>query len=728
VKLEPVLSWPGVKTGRYIRQRPEADGDSTAAWGSGRSGAFTARLGEGPRAIAEPEEGPLAAGAVIERYIVIEHVGAGGLGDVYAAYDPELDRKVAIKLLKPMARRQIEPGLGDPTSRLLREAQAMARLRHPNVVTVYDVGTTAGQIFLAMEFVHGLTLSKWIGAKPRAWTEVRDAMSQAGRGLAHAHEANIVHRDFKPQNVIVGSDGRVAVLDFGLARAVEQGEGTSHEPLETEGATSLLDQEMTDAGVVMGTPSYMAPELFDGRGGSALTDQFAFCVTLYEMLHGERPFRSASLGEHLHKVREGKVPPFRPNRDVPMWLHRVAVRGLSPQPEVRFANMQSLIEAMHLDRARRRRRWLGVAFGIPLLSATVAVGALALRPEPTQAEVDLTEQLVTDARAAAAKGYFVHPPVEDPLYPTAYGKVLELEGMQGSIAAQAEGAATLLRDEMASTLVRLGDTYYDKPGGPPFAADFYAMALVFDPDNDRAAARATVTPGELAALRSKAESGSFTETELVAAEPLTVLADTDEKARSNKVAKMRRRKVAASATTQARLERLLGSEGPPKVAAGMNPPRSVAEVEAPPRAMPPVDEADAPVRAEKGASEGSVPRDPKLARTEANAGRKAFGAGKFDDAERHYHRALQHDRRCLPALEGLTDLHFERSQYEKAVGFARRATALAPRKSSLQIKLGDAYFKVFRYTEARRAYEKARALGSKVAKNRLERLSRKVAG
>jgi tetratricopeptide (TPR) repeat protein len=399
----------------------------------------------------------------------------------------------------------------------------------------------------------------------------------------------------------------------------------------------------------------------------------------------------------------------------------VVVRGLSPTPTQRWADMHALVEAMHLDRTRRRRRLLAVAFAIPLLSAAVAAGALALRPEPTQADVDLTEQLATEARAAAAKGFFVHPPVDDPEHPTAFAKVLELEAMEGSIG---EPVAGELRDEMATTLVRLGDTYYEKPGGPPFAADFYAMALVFDPSNERAAARATVTPGELAALRSKAESGSFSETELVAAEPLTVLADADTEARRGKVAKMRKRKVAASASTQARLEKLLGPELD-ETKAAIEPARHVADVVAPPREGVREESKAAP---DPERAVASTPTDPKAAKLAASDGRKAFAGGRFDEAERHYHRALQHDRRCLPALEGLTDLHFERSQYDKAVGFARRATTLAPRKSGLQIKLGDAYFKVYRYAEARQAYERARELGSKAAKSRLERLSSKVSG
>jgi tetratricopeptide (TPR) repeat protein len=520
-----------------------------------------------------------------------------------------------------------------------------------------------------------------------------------------------------------------------------------------ESPTSLLEQEMTDVGVLLGTRPYMAPELFEQSTGNAASDQFAFCVTLYELLHGERPFRSRTLFEHIEKVRLGKIPPFRPNREVPPWLHRVTVRGLSPQAGDRYSTIPALVEAMHLDRRRRRRRFFALTLAIPLLSTGAAVAAVALQPEPTQAEVDLTERIVTEARAAAAKGYFVHPPVDEPDYPTAFAKVLELEGFTGAVKGAAEGAATGLREEMASTLVRLGDTYYERPGGPPFAADFYAMALVFDPDNERALARATVTPGQLAALRTKAAEGGFSETELVAAEPLAVLADEDEVTRSKKVETMRRRGVQVSATSQARLEEVLGTapvevEAPKAARAEPKPvteaPAAEGDVAAEPGQAEPEEpqeelEADAleePAKVETrerpgGDTNGSPDanhRDPKQAEAEAKLGRRAFSSGNFAEAERHYHKALQHDRRNLSALEGLTDLHFERSQYEKAVGFAKRATGIAPKRSRLHIKLGDAYFKVFRYNEARHAYKRADELGSRTAKGRLARLTSKVSG
>src|SRR5215475_6514649 len=162
----------------------------------------------------------LARGAGIGRYIVLAMVGRGGMGEVYAAYDPELDRKVAVKLLR------VKPGNGvsltEGRQRTLREAQAIARLSHPNVVVVYDVGTFRDQVFIAMEFVDGNTVTYWLAAQPRSWQEVLRVFRAAGRGLVAAHEKGLVHRDFKPDNVMVGRDNQVRVMDFGLARQVNE--------------------------------------------------------------------------------------------------------------------------------------------------------------------------------------------------------------------------------------------------------------------------------------------------------------------------------------------------------------------------------------------------------------------------------------------------------------------------------------------------------------------------
>ena len=211
----------------------------------------------------------LARGATIGRYVVLDKIGIGGMGVVYAAYDPELDRKLALKLLS---------ATDDVTSirrrRLLREAKAMARFTHANVITVHDVGTVDDQVFVAMEFIDGGTLREWL-KEDRSWQEIVDVFIRAGRGLWAAHRAGLVHRDFKPDNVMVGKDGRVIVMDFGLARA--DGEGAPSESgilhRNTDEKPSGLEATVTAAGAVMGTPAYMSPEQHEGPTGAAISSR-----------------------------------------------------------------------------------------------------------------------------------------------------------------------------------------------------------------------------------------------------------------------------------------------------------------------------------------------------------------------------------------------------------------------------------------------------------------------
>ncbi|MBA3546614.1 MAG: serine/threonine protein kinase, partial [Nannocystis sp.] len=228
--------------------------------------------------------------AELGRFVVLHRVGAGGMGVVYAAYDPELDRKVAVKLLHPSVGSDRED-VG--RARLLREAQAMARLSHPNVVTVFDVGTRDDQVFLAMEFVQGLPLSAWLKA-PRGWREVVAVFIAAGRGLDAAHREGIVHGDFKPDNVIVDVEGRARVLDFGLAFAQDRGKPPSDPEARRSSRSGRsgvdLSTHLTRTGALTGTPPYVSPEQFLGESASARADQYAFCVSLYEGLYGDRPY------------------------------------------------------------------------------------------------------------------------------------------------------------------------------------------------------------------------------------------------------------------------------------------------------------------------------------------------------------------------------------------------------------------------------------------------------
>ncbi len=289
--------------------------------------------------------------AELGRFLVLWQVGAGGMGIVYVAYDPELDRKVAVKLLHPNISGSERESLA--ATRLLREAKALARLSHPNVVSVYDVGTYRGQVFIAMEFIEGSSLTQWLHERPRSRHEILGVFQEAGRGLAAAHREGLVHGDFKPDNVLVDLEGRVRVVDFGLASAAETEEGQLN-PVQLQVPSDLdLRTSITRTSALTGTPAYLSPEQFAGARGSAKTDQFSFCVSLYEGLYGERPF----LGEDIDAVRaaiERGVPPEPRSRQLPAWLRRVLLRGLSRDPDERFRDMEALLAALKRDPSRRR--------------------------------------------------------------------------------------------------------------------------------------------------------------------------------------------------------------------------------------------------------------------------------------------------------------------------------------------------------------------------------------
>ncbi|WP_052518497.1 tetratricopeptide repeat protein [Archangium violaceum] len=341
----------------------------------------------GPSTPGPPRSGPVSTApgqTLAGRYTVLNRLGQGGMGEVVAVYDSRLDRRVALKLL----RRDWDPGLSqhDLETRMLREAQAMARLSHPNVVAIYDVGTLEdGAIFIAMEMVEGQTLRRWSEQAPRTWRETLDVYLEAGRGLAAAHEAGLVHRDFKPENVLVGRDGRVRVTDFGLARA-----GTASPGVPTTTPLPLppgaLDSPLTLQGTLLGTPRYMAPELLRAGPADARSDLFAFCVALYEALYRQHPFSGATQAESTQAQLEGRVKPPPANTDVPGWVERMLVRGLRADPTQRPASMRKLVAALEVDldarrRARRRKAAL-VALVTCLAGLTLWSGMLYREQKP----------------------------------------------------------------------------------------------------------------------------------------------------------------------------------------------------------------------------------------------------------------------------------------------------------------------------------------------------------
>ncbi|MDC0715610.1 serine/threonine-protein kinase [Nannocystis bainbridge] len=314
---------------------------------------------------------PLLRGDSVGRYVVLDCVGMGSMGTVYSAFDPELDRRVALKLLR--VRPQADAGWRVLQPRLLREARALAQLSHPNVVTIHDVGALTQRVFIATELVEGCTLRAWLGQQPRGWREVIEVFLAAGEGLAAAHAAGIVHRDFKPDNVLVGADGRVRVADFGMARVFSAADAP---PVATDDPDALAV-----TGALVGTPAYMAPEQLEGRPVDARSDQFSYCVALYEAVCGVRPFAGGTLTELAEQVRRGQLRPPPPER-MPAWLAAIVIRGLAVQPAQRHADMRALLDALRATPRRlSRRRWL-MAGALVLVATAVGGYAVAQQLAP----------------------------------------------------------------------------------------------------------------------------------------------------------------------------------------------------------------------------------------------------------------------------------------------------------------------------------------------------------
>jgi serine/threonine protein kinase len=322
---------------------------------------------------------------MIGRYVVERRLGAGAMGVVHVARDAELDRRVAIKLV------HAQLAAHDVAARMRGEAKALARLAHPNVVHVYEVGEHRGQVFLVMEYVDGSSLRAWIEQDNPAWSARLAAYVEAGRGLAAAHAAGLTHRDFKPDNVLRSADGRVRVADFGLACLDDGGDRLGDvELLETtveSGPMPALLRSRT--GEIKGTPVYMPPEQFRGGPIDARADQFAYCVSLYEGLWGSRPFAEDSLRARLRAIQhEGPIAPAQLG-GVPRAVWLAVQRGLAADPAARWPSMVELLAALEAVLAPKRRVVLVVAglavaaaVGFGLSDATRAEPIAAAPPDP----------------------------------------------------------------------------------------------------------------------------------------------------------------------------------------------------------------------------------------------------------------------------------------------------------------------------------------------------------
>jgi serine/threonine protein kinase len=352
---------------------------------------------------------PLEPGDSIGRYRIRERIGEGGMGVVYAAEDPELGRVVAIKLLRPLQGDDAEV----QQRRMLREAQALARLSHRNLVMVFDVGSRHGRVWIAMEYVVGDTLEVWLDRDHRTWGEIVDVFIEAGRGLSAVHAAGLVHRDFKPGNVLVRADGTVQVLDLGLA--ARAGERDDEAAVLRARALPDLDAfaaNLTKTGGLMGTPAYMAPEQFLLQPADGRADQFGFCVALYEAIYGHRPFTGKDLAQLMANSIAGLkgLPAEIPG--LPLAVRQVIARGLAGNPADRFPDMEALVRALAATRSPPVKSSLGLgrfALGMIVGGGALAIGTAVLLTQPDDDSDPASAPAPTAAPSPAHEGQAAPP-------------------------------------------------------------------------------------------------------------------------------------------------------------------------------------------------------------------------------------------------------------------------------------------------------------------------------
>tara|TARA_R110002096_G_scaffold16898_11_gene58037 strand:+ start:6789 stop:10028 length:3240 start_codon:yes stop_codon:yes gene_type:complete len=309
--------------------------------------------------------GSLCRGDTLGRYLVLDLLGQGAMGSVYAAYDNELDRKVALKVLRQ-----------SNWSGLVREGRALASLTHPNIVTVHDLGSADSRSFIAMEFVDGTTLREWL-TQSRTWQEIVAIFLQAGDALAAAHNAGIVHRDFKPDNMLIDGKGKASVADFGLARAVDSADVAPEEiGAMFEATEQSIEAMVTRTGVLLGTPAYMAPEQLRGEIADDLSDQYSFCVAFFEALYKERPFFAKS-AKGLYELQMSSEASLRGKAQVPSWIGQALLRGLARDPASRHPSMGALVSVLRTDPRKvfwRRLKVAGVLGTITILAGLAFMG------------------------------------------------------------------------------------------------------------------------------------------------------------------------------------------------------------------------------------------------------------------------------------------------------------------------------------------------------------------
>jgi tRNA A-37 threonylcarbamoyl transferase component Bud32 len=687
------------------------------------------------------------------RLRIIRWLGQGGMGVVFEVRHLDIERRYAAKLLniaKDAAR----------TQRFREEARTISQIGSPWIVEIFDFKELAdGRLMYVMELVPGPSLhalQREEGSLPLP--RLLGLARQVCKGLQDAHSVGFVHRDIKPENIMLGVDAegreQVKLVDFGLAALLEGPKVANNS----------------------GTPAYMAPEQCRGLDSDERTDIYSLGATLYELACGQLPFdgpderavRASHLGE------EPRPPSKRVAGGLPHGLDQIILRCMAKQPRDRYSSAAELeaalielqlelrvrtpvddLPAPKLQDARRQRRldegllhlrsaeqeverrrmFVGVA-----LLVFVAVGsAIGWKYEAQEREqaISLGQQEIDErtdrARSAAARASWVYPPASDLDAETAYQVVLELDELE---LPGTREASIALRREFAGTLVNLGDNYWPRDGGRKFAKEYYVQALLFDPEHLRASERANVTPVLMLQLHEQAKHGDFSQGQLAALELLESLAETDQQLLVEKLTAVRddRRRRTLDVDEIDRLLVDLGAEPEPEP----EPEPVVAFVPPPPAPDfglgPGSGETEGEIEAE---TEGPDPAAPDGVSTQEGtakaksavvAATAAYEAGSDREAETLFHQALARDRRNLDALVGLHRIHFDRGEWRQALDFARRAVVLRPKRSDLQMFVGDSCMKVLDYDCAQKYYATAQQLGDPRAKQRLHILADRLGG
>jgi tetratricopeptide (TPR) repeat protein len=710
------------------------------------------------------------------RYRILRWLGEGGMGVVYEAEHIDIERRVALKILRFDLSQEAK------MAQVFRdEARAASRIGSKNIVEIYDFGELSdGRLFFCMEMLAGHDL---VPASEEDWIEpprLIGLLRQVCKGLSAAHKSGIVHRDIKPENIIlVNQDGRevVKIVDFGISAmlAVGQDDGTT----------------------IAGTPHYMAPEQITGEKFDGRLDIYSVGCMAYELLVGYPPFLADAIQELLQQqlyVAPKSIKECRPDREIPPALADVVMKCLAKKPEQRWASMDDLeaalceaqiaaklttpwddlplpeVEAERRDRLVagmpnpnaivivKGRSWVWpVVAGAAALVLGVGITWALVGGKPTEAEIDQIEALTTEARTAASKTQWVYPPNDEPEAPTAFQKIVALEALEGGAEKAGDERGAELRDEFSNTLTVLGDRYWEVPEARGFAREYYAMALLFDPEDKQARERSGLTPAMLADFQDRASRGEFTEAELSAARWLDVLAEEDKTVAAQKADELLAMETEAAKTKKGSAGSLLVQSRALDAARGAGIAVAAPAPEPLPEPVPepepePVPEPEPELIEDTGETEGAVVEEPKPGKKPgkkpknddealgsnaadpekaaelAEQGMAALSAGRRTEASSLFNQAISYDNRNAMALMGLSQVYFDTGSNQKAVLYAEKAVKAAPKNSNYRIQLGDAYFKVLRYRDALEQYEKAKELGSSKAEARIQKAKEKIGG